>query len=133
MIKLDNFNDNDIYLMFVTICGRYAVNNRIPLNEAALFAEQLGIMNRPVTGLTSLRNQLTIGAVDTKEHLISTIKEYCENETGATDVTDAIYQFVTELYDLCRAAMIVSHLHYNTYNNHEDVDLKRYNEKKHAK
>ena len=79
MVKLDNLNDNDIYFMFITVCGRYAVNNRIPLNEAALFAEQLTAMNKPVTSPTSLRNQLLkIGAVDTKEHLIATIKEYCE-------------------------------------------------------
>ena len=133
MVKLDNLDDHDIYHLFIAMCGRYAVNNRIPLSEAELFAAQLTVMNRPVTGLTSLRNQLTIGAVDTKEHLVATIKEYCENETEATDVTDAIYQFVTELYDLCRAAMIASHLHHNTYDKHKDDDFKPYKDKKHGK
>lgn len=133
MVKLDNFDDYEIYLAFIEVCGRYAVNRSIPLSEAKLFAEQLTAMNKPVTCQTSLRKQLTIGAVDTREHLVATIKEYCENETEATDVTDVIYQFVVELFDVCRAVLIESHLYYNTYNKHEDIDLKPYKDKKHGK
>lgn len=133
MVKLDNFDDYEIYLAFIEVCGRYAVNRSISLSEAKLFAEQLTAMNKPVTCQTSLRKQLTIGAVDTKEHLVAAIKEYCENETEATDVTDAIYQFVTELFDVCRAVLIESHLYYNTYNKYKDYNLEPYKDNKHGK
>ena len=133
MIKLTDFTDDDIYHGFVATCGRYAVLNKIPLMDTKLFSEQLNLMKRPIIGPTSLSKSITISPVDTKEHLADSFRKYCEKKEDAIDVVDAMYQFVTELYDLCRAVMIESYLHYITYNKHKDVDLEPYKDKKHAK
>ena len=133
MIKIEDFTDDEIYSGFIAMCGRYAVLNKIPLMDAELFANQLTFIRKPITGPTSLSKRITIAPVNTKERLISSIKEYCENRKDTIDAVDAIYQFITELYDLCRAVMIESHLHHITYNKHKDVDLKPYRDKKHEK